>query len=288
MITCSTEILKPKLIEMWKLCFGDSDEFVQFYFDKVYQNNNTLVLLLDNSIPVASMQILPYQIKIGEKTHNAGYISGAMTHPEHRKKGYMAQLLKAAAEQMKKQGFTFSFLIPQEEWLFDFYAKYGYEKAFPMATETFNLTSVNVESGNVEVYADFENLPLEQIYHLYSGFLIQKENVVLKTREQFCLILEDLFLDEGYIFYLKENGIAFVVEDEEESNTVFIKEILYTTNDCKQLLLSTIGKFFQTNEVTIRNTQPDENSHLYGMIKVLDKSDTKIIPENIYMNTVLN
>ena len=288
MITRSTEILKPKLIEMWKLCFGDSDEFVQFYFDKIYCDDNTLVLFPDNNnSPAASLQILPYQIKIGEKTHNAGYISGAMTHPEHRKKGYMAQLLNAAFEIMTKQGFTFSFLIPQEEWLFDFYANYGYEKAFPMATETFNLTSVNVESGNVEVYSNFENLPLEQIYHLYSGFLIQKENVVLKMREQFHLILEDLFIDEGYVFYLKGNSIAFVVEDD-ESNIVFIKEILYTTDNCKQLLLSVIGKFFQTNKVTIRNTQPGENSHLYGMIKVLDKSDAKIIPENIYMNTVLN
>ena len=288
MITRSTEILKPKLVEMWKLCFGDSDEFIRFYFDKVYQDNNTLVLLSDNSILVASLQILPYQIKIGEKMHNAGYISGAMTHPEHRKKGYMAQLLKAAAEQMKKQGFTFLFLIPQEEWLFDFYAKYGYEKAFPLTTETVHPENIHAESEHVEVYADFENLPLEQIYHLYSDFLVQKENVVLKTKEQFCLMLENLFIDEGCIFYLKENGIALVVEDEDENNAVFIEEILYTTNDCKQLLLSAIGKFFQTNEVTVRNTQPDENSYLYGMIKILDKSYAKIIPENIYMNTVLN
>jgi len=286
MIIYSTKELKPKLIEMWKLCFEDSDEFVQFYFDKVYQDNNTLVLLADNSIPVASLQILPYQIKIGEKIYNAGYISGAMTHPEHRKKGYMAQLLKAAAKQMKKQGFIFSFLIPQEEWLFDFYVKYGYEKAFPMTTENVNPANIHAESERVEVYADFENLPLEQIYHLYSGFLTQKENVVLKTKEQFCFILEDLFIDEGYIFYLKENGIAFVVEDEDESNAIFIKEILYTSNNCKQFLLSVIGKFFQTNKLTIENTQPSENSNLYGMIKVLDKSYAKIIPENIYMNTM--
>ena len=285
MIIYSTERLKPKLMEMWKLCFGDSDEFIRLYYDKVYQDNNTLVSLSDKGFPVASLQILPYQIKIGEKICNAGYISGAMTHPEHRKKGYMQQLLHAAFEIMTKQGYAFTFLIPQEEWLFDFYAKYGYEKAFPMTIETVNLTSIDKESKDtkdIEVYSGFESLPLEEIYHLYSGFLLQKKNIVLKTKEQFRLILEDLFIDEGHIFYLKENGIALVVEDED--NAVLIKEMFYTTTNYKQLLLTVTGKFFQTNKVTIRNTQPGENSHLYGMIKVLDKSYAKIIPENIYMN----
>ena len=271
-------------MKMWKLSFEDKDEFISFYFDKVYRDDNTLVLLSDDNFSVvAALQILPYQIKIGNKIHDAGYISGAMTHPGYRKKGYMQQLLLAAFEEMKKKNYTFTFLIPQKECLFDFYAKYGYEKAFAMTIETVNLTNDNIESSDVEVYSNFENLPLEEIYHSYCGFLSQKKNVVLKTKEQFRLVVEDLFIDKGRIFYLKKNGIVFAVNEEK----VFIKEIFYAANNFKQLLLSATGKNFQSYEAIIRNIQPDENSHLYGMIKILDNSCT-IATENIYMNMMLN
>ncbi|MDR0232708.1 MAG: GNAT family N-acetyltransferase [Dysgonamonadaceae bacterium] len=273
----------PSLKTMWKLCFpADSAQFIDFYFERIFKANQSLALW-ENGMLVAFLQILPYQIKIGDKIHNAGYISGAMTHPDRRKKGYMQQLLLAVFEEMKKGNYVFTFLIPQEKWLFDFYAKYGYKKAFPVTAETANLVNINVDSKTVEVYSNFENLPLDEIYHLYSNFLFQKENVVLKTKEQFCFILEDLFLSEGCVFYLKENGIAFVVKDE---SAILIKEIFYTTNNCKQFLLSAIGKKFHVNKMTIRNAQSD--SHLYGMIKVLDKSYTEIPPKNIYMSMMLN
>jgi len=265
---------------MWKLCFpADSAQFIDFYFERIFKINQSLALW-EGGMLVAFLQIIPYQIKIGDKIHDAGYISGAMTRPDHRKKGYMQQLLFAAFEEMKKKNYAYTFLIPQEDRLFDFYAKYGYEKAFPVTAETINLANINVESENVEVYSDFENLPLDEIYHLYSDFLFQKENVVLKTKEQFCFILEDLFLSKGYVFYLKENGIAFVVKDE---SAILVKELSYATNNGKQLLLSAIGKNFHANKMTIRNAPSD--SHLYGMIKVLDKS---IISENIYMSMMLN
>jgi len=283
MITYSTGELKPKLKEMWKLCFGDNDEFIQFYFDKIYRNDNTLVLLLENGFPAASLQILPYQIKISNSIYDAGYISGAMTHPEHRNKGYMKQLLNTAFEEMKKQAFTFSFLIPQEDWLFDFYIQYGYEKAFPQSIQMIHPEENIIDYSSIEIYRDFKNFPVCEIYHLYSAFLNQKENVVLKTQDQLKLIVEDLFIEGGYFFYIKQKGLAFVVRN---GNNAVVKEIFYNEHELQQILLATIQHTLQSHKIMIWNNDSiDGISRFYGMIKVLDTSKfTQAIPKDFYMS----
>ena len=117
---------KKALMKMWKLCFpDDSLHFIRFYFDKVYTNNETLVYIEDKEL-VASLQIIPYQIKSDDNISLGGYISGAMTHPDYRKKGYMQQLLNISFEEMIKKGYDYTFLIPQEKWLIQMYEKYGY------------------------------------------------------------------------------------------------------------------------------------------------------------------
>ena len=122
---------KEALIQMWKYCFPqDSDRFVSFYFDRVYVNEEMLVYE-ENTIPVASLQMIPYRINTGDNFFLGGYISGAMTHPDFRKKGYMDALLKASFDEMIKKNYDYTFLIPQEEGLIAMYSKYGYRLCDP-------------------------------------------------------------------------------------------------------------------------------------------------------------
>jgi len=122
---------KDSLRQLWKCCFPeDTERFISFYFDNVYANDETLVYV-ENNQPVASLQMIPYQIKAGDNLSWGGYISGAMTHPDYRKKGYMSQLLYASFDEMIKKGYDYTFLIPQEEWLIRVYAKYGFRLCEP-------------------------------------------------------------------------------------------------------------------------------------------------------------
>ncbi|MDR2683648.1 MAG: GNAT family N-acetyltransferase, partial [Dysgonamonadaceae bacterium] len=115
MIQYSQDRYKPDLQALWKICFpNDSDSFIAFYFDEIYQNNETL-LYLEANRPVAALQIIPYSIKTGENVRKAGYLSGIMTHPASRKRGYMDKLLRASFDEMDKKGYDYAFLIPQEK-----------------------------------------------------------------------------------------------------------------------------------------------------------------------------
>lgn len=277
---------KKVLLEMWELCFpDDTHEFRSFYFDKVYKNNETLVAL-ENNHPVASLQMIPYQFKLDNSIFESVYISGAMTHPSFQGKGYMGKLLNYAFELMEKRNIPISFLIPQNERLFDYYTKFGYYKAFPWNFNTeFTLKTSN---NNMKIqsqfahYRFFDDLDLDFLYASYSRFLKQKNRAILKTKEQFSNILEDLFIDRGIVFVGK-NEIALTIPGEE--NSLIIKECLSLSNS-NELFLQYIAEITGKDKIIEINSQSQPISHFWGMIRVADKSI--VIPKDIYMNTMLN
>jgi GNAT superfamily N-acetyltransferase len=91
----------------------------------VYKNEETL-LCEENGQPVTSLQMIPYQLKIDDSVAWGGYLSGVMTHPDYRKKGYMAQLMHASFDEMIKKKYDYTFLIPEEKWLVKVYEKFGF------------------------------------------------------------------------------------------------------------------------------------------------------------------
>ncbi len=278
------EQYKQVLIEMWKLCFpDDTSDFRNFYFDNVYKNEETLILLEDNHL-IASLQMIPYQIKIEDKIYPASYISGAMTHPDFQGKGFMGKLLNHAFDEMKRNAIPITFLIPQKEWLFDFYAKYGYQKAFPYnSNATHTIKDEKNENSYFSEYKTLDEINLKELYLIYSTFLNKKKNVVLKTIQQFSTILEDIFLDNGTVFVGK-NEIALTIPEKSESS-IKLKEC-FCDEAIKESFLSAISKFSGKKEIIEINSPNNPFSHYCGMMRVLDESLN--ISNDIYMNTMLN
>ena len=278
------KFLKDSIIEIWKLCFPyDTEEFRTLYFEKVYQDDEVLILLEDNRV-IASLQMIPYQIKFGDKIYPAAYISGAMTHPDFQEKGYMGKLLNHAFEEMKRKKIPITFLIPQNDQLFDFYSKHGYQKAFTWnSNTTFEIKNKEFEKNRFFQYKSMEEVDLEGLYSIYSDFLNKKENAVTKTIQQFSLILEDVFIDKGAVF-IGKNGIALTIPDESNSS-VILKEY-FCPPDEKDELLSAIAYFSGKNKIVEMNSSSGEFSHYWGMLRILDESIS--VSKNIYMNTMLN
>ncbi len=110
-------------------CFPDESGFNAYFFDRLYRPEQTLLYEQGNTL-CAMVQMLPYQLFIGGTEGTATYIYGACTHPEHRRKHFMAQLLEASFEEDRRMRRCASLLIPQEEWLFQFYRPFGYIPVF--------------------------------------------------------------------------------------------------------------------------------------------------------------
>ena len=143
MIQYSEDKYKPDLKNLWKLCFPeDTDRFIDFYYDKIYKDDETLVCFKDDQL-VAALQIIPYFIKAGRNLRMAGYLSGIMTHPNYRKQGFMNKLLQVTFEQMAEKYYDYAFLIPQEKGLVEMYAKYGFRLCEPNPNPPVNIVLKN-------------------------------------------------------------------------------------------------------------------------------------------------
>ncbi|GHT38524.1 hypothetical protein AGMMS49965_02150 [Bacteroidia bacterium] len=137
---------KPALRALWKQCFPeDTDVFIDLYFSKLYKNEEALIAV-EHGQPVAFLQMLPCEVRIDEKQYPAHYIYGVMTHPDHRRRGYMHQLLTAALSKLDNMGADcgYAFLIPQSPELAQAYAKYGFFNCADLRMMTEELPVVQI------------------------------------------------------------------------------------------------------------------------------------------------
>ncbi|MDR0768979.1 MAG: GNAT family N-acetyltransferase [Dysgonamonadaceae bacterium] len=285
MITFSEDGYKPALKIMWKCSFPtDTDSFIDFYFREVYKNDETLVYLEDREV-VAALQMIPYTLKNHSETLQAGYISGAMTHPDFRRRGFMKALMYASFETMRAKHYDYTFLIPQETWLFRFYEKFGYNvcvsSPFLPESKTFHNSQHPEIPFRVYIYGNAREIAdVQSVYSTYSRLLSAIPQVILKTETQFRHILHDLFNENGVLFIGKQ-GVAFTSR---RANSVVIKEFLYQNQQAKDLLLKTISGYYAPQNLVI-DSDPNLYRGLRGMIMGLNADTAKI--SDLYINMML-
>lgn len=213
--------------DLWDISFPEEPIFNTWFFNEIYENQNTLLYCLDEEV-CAMLQMFPYELKVGEKVYPIHYIYGASTHPAHRKRGFMHQLLQYACQEGALRGDIASVLIPQEKWLFALYGKYGYRPAFFIRKIDF------VPHGDRQHLQMEEacNEDIEQMAHLYVEGTKTNKCVILRTKEQwkqqinmfkaigaggFCLKQNEKCLAYGFAWSLDEKLIfqeGFGVNDQ--------------------------------------------------------------------------
>ena len=114
---------------LWARCFPGDEAFTDWYFTHIYRAEHTLLLRQGGQL-AAMTQRLPYRMQYRGESLPVTYIYGACTAPEYRRLGLMRTLLEHSFRLDVEQGRVASTLIPQQPWLFDFYAQFGYRPAF--------------------------------------------------------------------------------------------------------------------------------------------------------------
>lgn len=169
MIFYATKQDFSQVLDLWNESFENEQVFTDYFFNKIYDYKNTLVIKADGKV-VSMLQMLPFNSSKGEIT----YIYGVATAKEYRKMGYADKLLKKSFEISKNLGHKFSILIPAEKSLFDFYKKYDYKPAFFYDTVERKSENVCDISKKLE-YSDV--LCINQIYdtHKKGDFFIKRD-----------------------------------------------------------------------------------------------------------------
>jgi len=121
------------LSENWRLCFGDSDEYIAFFMQNRFVPADTLVAR-ENGAVVSQLFLLPGAVRLAGETHPAHYLYAAATRPEWRGKGHMARLIGAARAYARGRAVEYIALVPGEASLYDYYARHGFLRCFTYKT----------------------------------------------------------------------------------------------------------------------------------------------------------
>lgn len=185
---------KAQIRAKWGYCFGDSDSFLNWYFDNVYSPENTLVAEEGGQI-LSSLQLLPYEAGFWGGAR-ADYVAGVATLPAARGRGLVSALLRLALSEMKERGSIISILIP---FNFGFYKNYGWEICY-------ELESISGGIGALPPYAGGElemgGLPLAE----YEAFTKGKNGHILRGEREWGEILSEGSLWGMHAATLKDGG----------------------------------------------------------------------------------
>ncbi len=239
MIQFSNEHIEPLLRQMWKVCFEDTDAFIDLIFTQKYKPQNTLVYF-ENDIAVASLQMHPYTISFYGEEVPFSYLAGLCTLPEYRNKGYMAQLINEAHKTLKERGILLAILIPAEDSLFRYYERFDYEQVFDKSEEPIpSLDKILAESPN-----------LESAYSFFDSLYRHKDFCVQKSFSDFKTIIEE-YKNDGSPEKYNLAGMARIIDN------MYLLKLFAIKNPSLYIHIKTEEQIYLIDNGTIRKTEED-------------------------------
>lgn len=263
--------VKEQVKQLWKLCFDDSDAFVDLYFRLRYSDCINSYAERDGKV-IAAFQRVPYWMKIFEKVLPVAYISGACTHPDYRKQGIMHNLLADAHRLMFNEGVMASILIPANKGLKSYYNRSGY--ASRLQRETISLTLDDLQLVDVASELVFKEVCLsdelpKDVYSFFNRELNTYSAAVLHTSEDFKVILADWQLAGGQLWTVYDGknviGLAFCLK---KGDRLYVKEIQYSDEEAKVALLLFLLHQYDVEQIECVRCAVNK-VHPFGMIRIV-------------------
>lgn len=264
-------IIKEQVKALWKLCFEDSEEFVEMYFKLRYKNEVNVTIQSGDEV-ISALQMLPYPMTFCGEMVQTSYISGACTHPDFRSKGVMRELLSQSFARMLRNGIQFSTLIPAEPWLFDYYKRMGYATVFQYSVKEMTLPEF---IPSKEIAVNVVSKPQDEVYSYLNKKLSERPCCIQHSAEDFQVIMADLPISGGNLFVAKQaneiRGIAIIYKRE---NCIIINELLAEDKDTEYSLLFAIKQYTGCNHI-IQLLPPDKElpQHSLGMARIINAKE---------------
>jgi GNAT superfamily N-acetyltransferase len=120
----------PALRTLWKLAFGDSEEYLDNFFHNYYRPERMLVLEVDGVIRSMTGWFDTGFVIPGDGTYPAAYLYAVATHPEFRGQKLAARLLAEADGFFARRSIPAVTTVPAEPSLHNFFGANGFRECF--------------------------------------------------------------------------------------------------------------------------------------------------------------
>lgn len=141
MLEVRTAVLNDKEAyrELWRICFGDSEQFMDWFFSERFFPEFSSCLLEDGVI-MSALQSYPLHVRIRNRILPVSMLAGVSTHPERNGRGYMKQIFLHYMQRVRS--FSIPIAIHTPAHLTTFFSRGHYP-----ATDTLHLTLENAQSN---------------------------------------------------------------------------------------------------------------------------------------------
>lgn len=244
MIQIADNTMLKYLKEIWKECFHDSEEYINFFFNFCCPKK-TLVYCVEN-LPVAMLTLFPAFYQIEKREYPIYYIYAVATKKEYQRKGYAAALLEYC--KTLDRGLL---LVPAMDTLFEYYKRFGFETAFYLNEYKYQ----------------------EEKWEIVSAASIEEYSFTESNEEKYQHLRDQHFKGDGYIrwdssvlnYILAENkktgGYSWVVKHHETEDLIFFRihqETLWVrettiSENYRKDILQELAKAFSCNQILIRS-----------------------------------
>lgn len=115
----------PALVEIWKACFFDSEEYINYFYRENFDRIEVFVYVADGK-PVCIVNILDAEFVYKNESRKAKYMYAGGTLPEYRKKGYFKKLMQFTFDRAIEEGHGL-FFKPATKYMTDYTLALGPE-----------------------------------------------------------------------------------------------------------------------------------------------------------------
>lgn len=220
--------------KLWLESFVDEDiDSTNYYFNNIYQNDNTFVLTNNQKI-IGAMQIIPYMIKLNNKEQLTYFISGVSISTLYRKQGLMKELINyvLSLEKYQNQMITLQAYNPE------IYKSLGFTEVY--YTNKYLVANYKYNHNDIEFRDEVSSKCLLSLYNQYcdnyNGYRIRNEGYINKylinIPNSITRIIKYCGKEVGYLNY---NIVQCSIN---------INELILSNEDCiKQVVSSLITKY---------------------------------------------
>lgn len=279
MFSVATAQHKNQLKELWKICFGDEDSYIDLFFDNRFVPDQCIIGEVDGKV-VTMLFTLPLNIvSQGLYSYPARYIYAVATHPSYRSHGFSTQLMEFTHGYLYTQGVALSVLVPASGSLFTYYEKRGYKTQFNVSNQTYYKSSA-IADNNIFL----EKTTLPEVEDLRNELLSQLGLYGKWDKNALEYNQKELELLGGQAVKIKKDndfGYALCYPSKEG---YFVKEFIYTGKI--ENIAYSLMEYLSTDKIEVRLT-PSNESYPFAMAKwYCTAPDIK--GENSYLGLVLD
>ena len=249
----------PAQRELWKLAFGDSDQYIDNFYNTYYRPDRVVVLEDDGAVRSMTAWFDTAFAVPGQGKYRAAYLYAVATHPACRGRGLAGALLAGADEYFRSLGIPAVTTVPAEPSLHGFFGASGFRECFtysqaaPVPAERL-IRPFRLEPVDARRYGELREAVLRDIPH------IAYPPDALRYQEGCCRL-------SGGGLYLAETaqGAALLCAEGMEDGRMLVKE-LAACPEAREQVLACLDRLLPG----CANLRTPGDAVKFGMLKWLD------------------